>query len=423
VHAGRPFLCVDTGGFSAEPPRDPRALAALVRAHTLRAIEDADCVVCVFDGQAGLAPEDRETVRLLRRTGKPTVFVVNKIDTARHESMLHDFRATGADPLLAASAAHGLGLAALIDAVLARLPPPVHPPADEPPASRLAIVGRPNVGKSSLLNRLLGAERVIVAAEPGTTRDAIDTPVAVDGQRYVLIDTAGIRRRGRTREPLERHGAVRALGTLTRSDLVLVVLDAREGMTDQDARLVGRAWEAGRGIALVANKWDAVPAEGRDRAAFRRALADAYPAFANLPVLCVSALTGEGLADLFPLVARLERAYGRALPTPALNRALRTAVAAHPPPSVRGRPVRLLYATQTARCPPTVRIFATAPEALPRAYVRHLTARLSETFGLVGVPLRLQLVRRPTARPPRDSAGRARRSSRPTRADARPRRR
>jgi GTP-binding protein len=389
-HEGRAFLCIDTGGIGGDPPRDPEALAARVRAQTLAAIADAGCVVCVLDGHAGLAPEDRDTVDLLRRSGKPVLYAVNKIDTPGRAPLLHDFYALGVEPLLPVSAAHGRGIGELLDAVVAALPAAGTAVAERTPGTRLALIGRPNVGKSSLLNRLLGEERAIVAPEAGTTRDAIDTPVTLDGRPYVLIDTAGIRRQGRVHEPLERHGAVRALGTLARTDLVLVVLDAGEGMTDQDARLVGRAWEAGRGVVLLANKWDTLSPARRDAATFRGELAAAHPAFAHLPLLCVSARTGEGLDGLFPLVARVERAYEATLPTPALNRALRAAVAAHSPPSPGGRALRFLYATQTDRRPPTVTVFANAPAAVPTAYARHLTARISAAFGLVGVPLRVR---------------------------------
>ena len=386
---GKAFLCVDTGGFAAEPPRDPAALPARVREQTLAAIAEADCVVCVFDAVTGLVPEDRETVRLLRRSGKPVVYAVNKIDTASREALLHDFHAAGVDRLLAVSAAHGRGVEVLLDAVLGSLPERGTALAERRAATRLALVGRPNVGKSSLLNRLLGEERAIVTPEPGTTRDAIDTPLTVDGRPYVLIDTAGIRRRGRVREALERHGAVRALDTLARADLVLAVLDASEGMTDQDARLVGRARDAGRGVILLANKWDLVLPDARDPGTFRRTLEAARPAFADLPLLCVSALTGEGLEDVFPTVVRVERAYGAVLPTPALNRALAAALDATPPPSPGGRPLRFYYATQTDRRPPTVTVFTNHPEAVPSAYARYLTGRLTRAFGLVAVPLRL----------------------------------
>jgi len=353
----------------------------------------------------------------LRRSGKPVVYAVNKLDTPAREPLLHDFHALGIEPLLPVSAAHGRGVADLLDALAAALPEGT-PEASEARGTRLALIGRPNVGKSSLLNRLLGAERAIVAPEPGTTRDAIDTPLVVAGRPYVLIDTAGIRRRGKVREPLERHGAVRALGTLARADLVLVVLDAAEGMTDQDARLLGRAWQAGRGVVLLANKWDLVPPARRDRAAFRAALVDVHPAFAELPLLCVSAVTGEGLGDLFPLVARVERAYEAVLPTPALNRALAAAVAATPPPSPGGKALRFFYATQTGRRPPAVTVFASAPALVPAAYARYLVGRLAHAFRLTGVPLRLALR---TRRTPGNATARAR-GSRPPRRGGAPRR-
>jgi len=409
-HAGRTFLCVDTGGFLAETPQDRGTLVAQVRAQTLAAIEQADCVVCVFDGQSGLGPPDREMVDVLRRSGKPTLFVAQKIDTPRHEPLVSEFYAAGADHVIAVSAEHSRGLTALRDAVVAALPPGSGVTAETAGGTRLALVGRPNVGKSSLLNRLLGTERAIVAPEPGTTRDAIDTPLTVGGRSYVLIDTAGIRRRARVTEPLERHGAVRALGTLVRTDLVLVVLDAQEGMTDQDAHLVGRAWDAGRGIILVANKWDLLPRERRDRRTFQAALAAAHAAFADLPLLPVSAKTGEGLSGVFPLVAQVERAYGATLATPALNRALAAAVAAHAPPSPGGRPLRFLYATQTGRRPPAISIFGSAPGSVPRAYARYLASQLSATFRLVGVPLRLDFrARRPEGQRARPRGVRRRR--------------
>jgi GTP-binding protein len=412
AHSGRAFLCVDTGGFSPAAERDAAALVALVRAQTLAAIDEADCVVCVLDGQAGLAPEDHDIVDLLRRSGKPVLFAVNKLDTPARDSLLHDFRRTGADPVLAVSAAHGRGLEALLDAIVATLPADAPAAVEALAGTRLALIGRPNVGKSSLLNRLLGAERAIVAPEAGTTRDAIDTPITVDGCPYVLIDTAGIRRRTHAKEVLERHGAVRALGTLARTDLVLLVLEASEGMSAQDARLVSRAWEAGRGVILLANKWDLVPRPARDRAAFRQALAEAHPAFADLPLVCVSARTGEGLADVFPVVRGVERAYQVSLATPALNRALRAAVAEHPPPvGSRGRAVRLLYLTQTGTRPPMVTIFTSAPAAITPAYARYLTGRLVQTFALSGVPLRVRFAHSsstvaPHRRPPRTPRGR-----------------
>jgi GTP-binding protein len=306
----------------------------------------------------------------------------------------------------------------LLDAVVAALP--IAPAAVPEAGTQLAIVGRPNVGKSSLLNRLLGQERVLVSAAPGTTRDAVDTPVTVGGRPYVLIDTAGIRRRSRVEGALERHGAVRALGTIARADMVLVVLDATQGMTDQDARIVGRALEAGRAVILLANKWDLVQGVERDVKRFRERVRGLNPGFAELPLLCVSATTGEGLEGLFNQVARVEAGYRATMATPALNRTLERAVAAHAPPSPQGRAIRLFYATQTATAPPEITVFASAPGSIPAAYTRYLAKRLADAFGLVGVPLRLRYRARrisesaaASARPRRGSGGRSRRSSRP----------
>ncbi len=423
-HAGRAFTCVDTGGFLADVPRDPAALHAQVRAQALAAVTEADCVICVLDGAAGLAPADRDTVRLLARSGKPVVFAVNKTDTPGHEARVAEFHRAGVDRLLPVSAAHGRGMDELLDAVVAHLPPVAGAGTTDAPATRLALVGRPNVGKSSLLNRLLGAERALVAAEAGTTRDTTDTAVRIDGRPWILIDTAGIRRRGRVSDDVERHGAVRALGVLERTDLVCIVLDASQGMTDQDARLVGRAWEAGRGVILLANKWDLLSGPTRDVAAFRRAIAVAHPAFATLPIVCVSAHTGEGLAGLFGVLARVERSYRAALPTPELNRVLRAAVEAHVPPGRAGRPVRLFYVTQTGAAPPEVSVFASAPAGIPVAYQRYLRTRFVEAFDLVGVPLRVRFrARRAAAVTGPRTGGRGRRSSQPRSAGARDRRR
>ena len=407
---GRAFMLVDTGGFSADAPRDPGTIAARVREQALAAMQEADCVVCVLDGQAGVVAEDRDVVRLLRRSGKPVLWAVNKIDNAGREALLADVFSAGVEEPLAVSAAHGRGIGELRNAILAALPERAAAP-EAARGTRLALLGRPNVGKSSLLTRLLGSERAIVAPEPGTTRDAVDTRIIVDGRSYVLVDTAGIRKQGRAKDDLERHGAVRALGQIEGADLALVVLDAAEGITDQDSRIIGRALEAGRGVLLLANKWDTVPPTRKDAPSFRADATALRPAFASLPMLCVSAHTGENVGDVFPRVAAIEQAYGATLPTPALNRALRAAVGEHPPASVRGRVPSLLYATQTGTRPPTVTVFSSNPAGIAPAYVRYLTTKLRDAFGLVGVPLKLMLRARATSgRRPIGRAPTARRS-------------
>jgi GTP-binding protein len=424
-HEGRAFLCVDTGGFLAENPRDPSAIEAQVRQQALAAVAEADVLLCVVDGHAGLSPVDRETVRLLAKSDKPMLLAVNKIDGPTRENLVHEFYRLGVERLYPISSAHGRGMDELLDAVVERLP--MRDAAPPALGTRLALVGRPNVGKSSLLNQLLGSERALVSPRPGTTRDAIDTPVLVKGRPYVLIDTAGIRRRSRVEDQLERHGAVRALGMLERSDIVLVVIDATEGLTDQDSRIVGRAWEAGRAVILLANKWDLVTGAQRDVKRFRERLRTMSPGFADLPLLCVSAATGEGLESLFNQVERIESGYRAAIATPLLNRTLQAAVGAHEPPSRQGRGVRLYYGTQTSTAPPAFVLFTNAPGSIPPDYTRYLVNRFTAAFGLEGVPVRI--VYRPrraegdaTPRPRRGSAPHTRRSSRPTSGSGRARR-
>jgi GTP-binding protein len=398
-HAERRFLCVDTGGFHADEGRGDGAMSARVRHAALQAVGDADVLVCVVDGQAGLLPEDTALVRLLARTGKPVVLAVNKIDVASQDVLPLEFHRTGVEAIVATSAAHNRGIGSLLDAVAVRLPPaPPAPPAAEG-LTRVALVGRPNVGKSSLLNRLAGSERSLVSEEPGTTRDVVDTMVEVGGRSYVFVDTAGIRRQGRVTDPLERHGAVRALAALERADVVLLVLDAVQGVTDQDARLTGRVLDAGRGIILVANKSDLAGGSTRAVAAVRDAIARAHPGLGTLPIVPVSAATGDGLDHVIATLRRVERCYDRVLQTATLNRALQAATAAHAPAAVRGRAVRLFYATQTGRRPPEITVFASDPTALGAAYRRYLVNHLTQTFAMTGVPVRLVCRRRHPPRP------------------------
>ena len=383
----------------------PQPLAARVRAQALAAVAEADCVVCVLDGAAGLAPADRDTIRLLSRARQARVLRRQQDRYGRARAERGGVLRRAARIVSSPSRPPTTGACARSSTPWWRGSPARPAASDEPAGTRLALLGRPNVGKSSLLNRLLGTEHALVAPEAGTTRDAIDTPVRIDGRPYVLIDTAGIRRRGRGNDALERHGAVRALGVIERSDLVLFVLDATDGMTDQDARLVGRAWDAGRGLIVLANKWDLTSGPQRDVRTFRRALQASRPGFAGAPASCACRHgRGRGSRGSSESWRDVERGYRATMPTPALNRALRAAVDAHAPPSPEGRPVRLLYATQTASAPPEVTVFASAPERVPEAYTRYLRTRFGEAFGLVGVPLRVRLRPRREADRPHDAS-------------------
>lgn len=387
----RRILLVDTGGYEDV---DRSAVAAAVREQSALASEEADAVIALFDGRAGLNPVDREFVQRLRGLGKPVFFAANKLDTGRLEDEAAEFYALGVGEVFPISAAHGVGVGELMDRVLAALPEDGGGAvAAAPGAVRLAIVGRPNVGKSSLLNRLVGFERSIVDATPGTTRDAIDTPFRCGERDYVLVDTAGIRRRPRVHEVVERASAVRALRALERAEAALVVLDAAAGITEQDARIAGYAWERGRAALLVINKWDAVPRAQRDRGTFARGIRERYPTLAALPTVFVSARTGVYLDELFPALERLVVAHRQRLRTVELNRVLESAAAQAAPPSVRGRRPRFYYATQTRTAPPTITVFTSNPALVQPVYERYLLNTFRAAFALDGVPLRLRFVK------------------------------
>jgi GTP-binding protein len=422
--AGRRVLVVDTAGLDpdaeagldpdAEAGLDPDAEAGLdqaVQAQARAALEGADAILFVVDGQAGLLPEDESIARLLRRGARPLFVLVNKVDVPAHAPRAAEFHRLGL-PLRAISAEHGSGAWDALEELVAQLGPApagearpqpggeeegeAQPGEAEAPV-RIAVVGRPNVGKSSLVNRLLGSERVVVSDVPGTTRDAVDTPLHSEHGEFVIVDTAGLRRPGRRDAVAERASAFMAMRALERCDVALVVIDASEGCTDQDVRVAGLAREGGRPAALIANKWDLV---GRDDAGQARRVEQEIERrlrfMADTPVLHVSARTGARTAKILPLVRDLARAARTRIDTAALNRWLEETTARHEPSmaetgGTRRRPVKFLYATQTGVAPPTFLLFCTAPEAVQKSYVRFLENRLRESFGLAGTPIRLRL--------------------------------
>jgi GTP-binding protein len=398
----RTFLLVDTGGYD---DKRTSSLAASVRAQSVMAAEEADAVIALFDGRAGMSPVDRDLVQRLRALGKPVFYAINKLDTPAHDDEAAEFFTLGLPHVFPVSAAHGRGLADLMEQLLRQIPEsmsgatPAHAEAVvvRGPAS-LAIVGRPNVGKSSLLNRLLGFERAIVDAAPGTTRDTLDTPFRHGDQEYVLVDTAGIRRRPRVHEQVERASVVRALRALERAEVAILVIDATEGMTDQDARIAGYAWDRGRALLFAVNKWDAVPRAERNRARFLATLQDQYPTLSEVPVVCLSALTGAGVDDLFPALKNLVGAHRREMRTVHMNEVLGQATSAQLPPSVRGKRPRFFYATQTGIAPPAITIFGSHPELVQPAYERFLANAFRQAFELYGTPLRLHFRESPRSK-------------------------
>jgi GTP-binding protein len=385
---------IDTGGLD---PTSDEPLAAQVRRQVLAAIAESDALVLVLDAREGITPLDEEVGRLLRRVSKPVVVAVNKADGPGQEPGLADAYRLGMEPVLPVSAEHGRGVAELIEALMAGLPASREAADDGPRAVRIAVVGRPNVGKSSLVNAIAGQERVVVHPEPGTTRDAVDTRVTVGDRSYVLIDTAGLRRKGRTQAPLDKLAAVMARRSLERCDLALVVVDATEGVTSQDARIAGYAESAGRGVILVVSKWDLM--KGADQApALVRALRERLPFLAHAPVVFTSARAGSGLRELFDTVDRVATDYAKEVSTGELNRVLSAATARRPPAGVHGKTLKVYYGTQTGTRPPTFLLFVNDPAALHFSYERYLAGALRQAFGFVGCPVRLRLRRRRPSR-------------------------
>jgi GTP-binding protein len=394
---GLRFTLVDTGGFIEG---DPDHFSPLIRAQVLQAVEEADAVVLLLDGKGGVSPFDRDMVDLLRGAAKPVLFAVNKIDGPEQEGRLGEFYALGVPQLHPLSAAHGYGMGELLDALvkaLSAVPPEAVPESPEE-AIRVAVVGRPNVGKSSLINRILGRERLLVSPVAGTTRDAIDTMCEIGAQRYLLVDTAGIRRKGRVSQRVEKFSVVRALRSLDRCDVALVVLDAAEGLTGQDLAIAGYALERGCGCVLLFNKWD-LTAAGRtadpDRLLAQLHRQTGFLPFA--PTLTVSALTGLRIGKIFSVVKAVYEQYSHRLSTGTVNRIVERAVLRTPPPRVRGRRLKFFYTTQVGVKPPTFVGFVNYPEAVHFSYRRYLLNQIRSESGLDKTPLRL-LLRKRTAK-------------------------
>ena len=384
-----PYLVIDTGGVAG----GEKGIEEMMVEQTVRALQEADVAIVLVDGRAGLTAADEHVVELARKHAAKTWLAVNKAEGLDSAIASAEFHATGIGDPVAISAAHGDRVSALIDAVLEEFEDEESDEAraddEDERALRIAVVGRPNVGKSTLANRLLGEDRLVVFDQPGTTRDSVAVPFERNDRQYLLIDTAGIRRRARVKETVEKFSIVKALQAIERAQVVIAVLDAHEGVTEQDVSLLGLVLERGRALVVVTNKWDGMSAG--DRKHVRDELERRTPFLDFAERITISALHGTAVGDLLPAVERAYRAATRDMTTTELTRELEAAVIAHPPPLVRGRRIRLRYAHQGGRNPPVIVIHGNQTDKLPEAYRRYLINRFRKSFKLKGTPVRLSL--------------------------------
>jgi len=380
---GRDFTLVDTGGLELAPDS---TVTKGIRTQIDTAISEADVILSLVDVNDGITPADLDIADMLRRVNKPVLLVANKADNARLENQAVEFYGLGLGEPVPVAAHHGRGIAELLDRVVALLPAP-EPAGAGVEAMKIAIVGRPNVGKSLLLNRLVGGERTIVDDTPGTTRDAIDTLFDFNGQSVLLIDTAGIRRRGRVKAGVEKYSVIRTLRAIDRADVALLVLDATEMATTQDMHIAGYIQQAAKGIVLIVNKWDLV--ENKDRAEWSKHIKSYFKFVPYAPILYTSAKTGQGVDKIIPQVSRIYRERLKRLPTSTINSVIQQAVASHTRPRNRRKQLKIFYATQAEVNPPTFVFFTNDASLVHFSYQRYLENKLRQTFGFDGTPLRM----------------------------------
>ncbi len=378
------FLLIDTGGFGGLEDN----LSSQIRHQAELAAAEADLIIFMVDGRQEIQPDDLEVAQFLRRSDKPILLVVNKMDGPKQDTLLPEFYRFGFTPLYPISAEHGLGLQTLLEAVIQHLPRETEP-AEAYPGIRVAVLGRPNVGKSSFINRVLGQDRLLVSDSPGTTRDAIDTPLTWDGRPYVLVDTAGIRRRSRVQENLEKGMVWQALRAMQKAEVILVLLDVQEGLTEQDLRVLYLVAQAGKGCLIGLNKWDLKEGDRREQKMLLDKVKTTLELMPYAPVLPMSVKTGYQVPKVFALIEQIYEQLQFRATTGELNRIFTDIVRAHTPPRFRHRTVKFYYVTQAESRPPTFIAFTNIPGAVPDSYRRYLTNQLRERLGLPYAPIRL----------------------------------
>ncbi|MDH3207294.1 MAG: ribosome biogenesis GTPase Der [Gemmatimonadota bacterium] len=386
--SGRDFMIVDTGGVieGSDVPID-RA----IRAQALAAVDEADVILFIVDAKEGLHPLDELLAEVLRKTNTPVVLAANKLDNLPRDDSHLDFWSLGMGEPVPLSALSGKGSGDLLDHVLAALPEaPDHEP--EEGQIRVAVVGKPNVGKSSFVNRLLGEDRVVVSEEAGTTRDPVDTPMAYHGRTLVFVDTAGLRRQSKVTDSLEYYSALRTDRVVHEADVCIVMVDASEDeLHAQDIRIAHTAWDAGKGVILIANKWDLVEKETSTASEWEKKVRVRIPFLQWVPIVFASALSGQRVRKCLDLVLDVEAERQRRIETHEVNEVLAKIVGRQPPPHFRGRPVKVKYATQASVAPPTFAIFTNYPKAIPEHYIRFLHNGFREAWSFMGAPIRLRL--------------------------------
>ena len=383
----RKFTMVDTGGIEMQ---NTDSIAVSIRQQAEIAVREADVILFVCDARTGITNDDMEVAKMLRQSKKPVVLAVNKADTPKQEAEAYEFYNLGIGEPYLISASNRLNLGDLLDAVVEKFPPESDDDEDNEDVIKVAIIGRPNVGKSSIFNDIIGQTRSIVSDVAGTTRDAIDVPVEKDGQTYLFIDTAGMRRKGKIDEPIEKYSIIRTLRAVDRSDVVLLVLNAEEGITEQDKKIAGYAHEAGKGIVIVVNKWDLYPNKTvMSTEEFTKNIRHELIFMPYANVVYVSALTQQRISRLPEMIKDAAEANAMRISTSVLNQVVTDAVAMNQPPMEKGKRLKILYTSQVKVKPPTFVIFCNEPEIMHFSYQRYLENQLREAFGFKGTPINI----------------------------------
>jgi GTP-binding protein len=390
---GREFIVIDTGGIRFD---EGDIFTREIKWQAELAIEEADVLLFVVDSKEGITHEDQQVANLLRRSGKPVVLAANKVEDFSKQLDYYEFYQLGLGDPIPVSAMHGLNTNDLLDAVVEKFGPPEQFQED-PDAIKIAIVGRPNVGKSSLVNSLLGESRVIVSDVPGTTRDAIDTPFQYQGNKYILIDTAGVRKKSRVKEPTEKYSIIRTLKSVERADVALILIDAVIGVTEQDQRIAGYVHEQFKPNIIVVNKWDLIEKDGHTMNEFDKDIRQELKFLAYSPIMYISALTKKRIFKVIELVDFVAEQNSRRIVTSELNQVLNDAMMVNPLPGGGSKKIKIVYSTQVATAPPTFVLFANYPEEVHFSYLRYLENVLRKNFGFEGTPIKL-IVRQKTSK-------------------------